>query len=177
MPLSEKFRPSPKSSAGGGSSLPLILRVIGLLTLITAFILTFLCLFAGHNKSFLKDYPVFSLNTSRLGQNWLVELEQKISDVDINLNDLRRRNSPVDLRDALAVPTPVAAAPSTLITVAPRLRERQVASLFDEATDNAGELLDSAQSKIEVQASSLQSAVAGECDVKQTLSIARPVSP
>jgi hypothetical protein len=33
----------------------------------TAFVLTFLCLFAGSSRGFMQDYAILTLNTSRLG--------------------------------------------------------------------------------------------------------------
>lgn len=47
------------------------LAILPLLTCTAALILSFLCLFAGHKASFMEDYHLITLNTSRIGYNLL----------------------------------------------------------------------------------------------------------
>lgn len=51
-----------------------------------ALILSFLCLFAGHKKSFLEDYSLLTLNTSMLGET-LLEENRTSSNPILNLLD------------------------------------------------------------------------------------------
>ncbi|GAB7365157.1 hypothetical protein MBLNU230_g6244t1 [Neophaeotheca triangularis] len=46
-----------------------ILALIPLALSLTALILTFLALFAGHKQSFMQDYDIITLNTSQIGTN------------------------------------------------------------------------------------------------------------
>jgi hypothetical protein len=45
------------------------IAVLPVLCCTAALILSFLCLFAGHQKGFLEDYSLLTLNTSAIGQN------------------------------------------------------------------------------------------------------------
>lgn len=51
---------------------------------IAALILGFLCIFAGHKKDFMEDYHILTLNTSRIGQNVLSELDSSSSSSSSN---------------------------------------------------------------------------------------------
>ncbi|KAF1951837.1 integral membrane protein-like protein [Byssothecium circinans] len=44
------------------------LAILPIVCTAVALILSFLCLFAGHKKSFMEDYHILTLNTSRLGE-------------------------------------------------------------------------------------------------------------
>lgn len=46
-----------------------ITAIFPLLLAIVAFVLSMLCLFAGHKKGFMEDYHIITLNTSTLGHN------------------------------------------------------------------------------------------------------------
>lgn len=45
--------------------------IVPVLLCVAALILSFLCLFAGHKKNFMEDYHLLTLNTSRLGYEFL----------------------------------------------------------------------------------------------------------
>lgn len=46
-----------------------LLPIVPLVLALAAFILGFLCIFAGNKTSFMQDYPVLTLNISRIGQS------------------------------------------------------------------------------------------------------------
>lgn len=48
-----------------------------------ATLLAFLCVFAGHKPGFMEDHAVFTLNTSRVGESILQELDSKIMSVKL----------------------------------------------------------------------------------------------
>lgn len=122
-----------------------VLAILSVLVTSIAFILSFLCVYAGHTPGMMENYAVFTLNTSQIGQNVLQELDAKISSVKL------RRDVPIIL------PT-ITAAPTTLITMAPR----DIASDFSALTSKAASDVSSVKSAAGSKASSVESAVASK---------------
>lgn len=83
-----------------------LLAILAVLITATALILSILCVFAGHKPAMMPEYAVFTLNTSRIGEHWRQELDSKIMSVHLK-------------RSVVVLPT-VTAAPTTLVTNAPR---------------------------------------------------------
>ncbi|KAK1081009.1 hypothetical protein LTR33_005054 [Friedmanniomyces endolithicus] len=110
-----------------------------------ALLLSVLCVNAGHKAGLMEDYAVFTLNTSRIGENILQNLDNKISSIHL------KRSEPMLFFD----PT-ITTASTTLITMAPR----GLVSGFDSLTAEAGSAVDSAGSAAESKATSVESAVA-----------------
>lgn len=125
------------------------LATLPLLVLATAFILSFLCVFAGHKPGFMDNYPIFTLNVTRMGQNLIQELDGKILSLDLNLNELMKRSEPEQ------VPVTVTMPPQAMITKAPR----DLGDIFDSATEEVGDQFGEATSKIGGQVNSIESAV------------------
>ncbi|TKA66852.1 hypothetical protein B0A55_09999 [Friedmanniomyces simplex] len=129
--------------------LPVILTAIALL-------LSILCVFAGQKPGMMEDHAIFTLNTSRIGENILQKLDSKISSIHL------KRSEPIQLFR----PT-ITAAPTTLITMAPRGLASDLNSLTDNAgseidslTSDAGSAVNSAGSAVQSKATSIGSAVA-----------------
>lgn len=87
------------------------LAILPLLVLMTAFILSFLCVFAGHKSGFMDNYPIFTLNVTRMGQNFIQELDGKILSLDFNMSDIMKRSEPELLSATLTV------APVTMLSL------------------------------------------------------------
>ncbi|KAK4502916.1 hypothetical protein PRZ48_006343 [Zasmidium cellare] len=133
------------------------LAILPLLVLMTAFILSFLCVFAGHKPGFMDNYPIFTLNVTRMGQNLIQELDGKILSLDFNMSDIMKRSEPE------LVPTTVTLAPTTMITMAPRDIDDLVGeatSKFGEVKSNVGGKITSVQSAVESKATSVAGMVA-----------------
>ena len=122
-----------------------IFALLPILAIITAFVLSFLCVYAGHTPGMMEEYAIFTLNTSRIGQNIRQDLDNKIMDFNFNF----KRSAPVPV--ALPVITP---APTTLITLAPR---GGIGGAFSSLTAKGGSEINSAQSEVHSKANSLES--------------------
>lgn len=138
------------------------LAILPLLVLMTAFILSFLCVFAGHKAGFMDNYPIFTLNVTRMGQNLIQELDSKILSLDFNMGDIMKRSEPEIL------PATVTMAPTTMITVAP-VDPRGLTDLIGEAStkiagvkSDVGSAFSSAQSAVESKATSVEGVVGSE---------------
>lgn len=123
-----------------------LIAILPVLVTITAFILSFLCVYAGHTPGMMEEYAIFTLNTSRIGENIKQELDGKISNFDFNF----KRSAPI--RAAVPVVTP---APTTLITLAPR---GGIGGEFSSLTAEGGSKVNSAESEAHSKAKSLESA-------------------
>jgi hypothetical protein len=135
---------APKSPSRTSTKLRLF-AILPVLVTITAFILSFLCVYAGHTPGMMEEYAIFTLNTSRIGQNIRQDLDNKIMDFNFNL----KRSAPLPI--ALPVITP---APTTLITLAPR---GGIGGAFSSLTAKGGSEINSAQSEVHSKAKSLES--------------------
>jgi hypothetical protein len=127
--------------------LPVIITAIALL-------LSVLCVYAGSKPGMMDNYAVFTLNTSRVGENVLRDINGAIKSVDIKFKRSESMDAPV------AVITP---APTTMVTMAQRDIEvtnmaSGIESAFDSATSKVGSKATSAKSQVASKASSAQSA-------------------
>lgn len=121
----------------------------------TALILSFLCVFAGNTPNFMSDYSVFTLNTTRLGQNAVEKIDDKIMSFNVTKIITKR-----DLPAAVIVD-------AAMITDAPYLYARQdIGDIFSDLTagagsikSDAGDAIDSVQTAITSKISSAASAV------------------
>ena len=82
--------------------LPVIITAIALL-------LSVLCVYAGSKPGMMDNYAVFTLNTSRVGENVLRDINGAIKSVDIKF----KRSEPMDAPVAMITP-----APTTMMTAA-----------------------------------------------------------
>ena len=158
LSLARKFGQS-KSSANASAvrkprSRAANLRLFALLPVLCtaiAFLLSFLLVYAGHKPGMMEEYAVFTLNTSRIGENMLQELDAKIESIHF------KRSEPVFLPTATATTTPtITAAPTTMITMAPRGLRSDLTSL----QSHAGSAIHSAGSAVQSKATSIESEAA-----------------
>jgi hypothetical protein len=94
----------------------------------------------------MEEYAIFTLNTSRIGENIRQELDDKIMNFDFSF----KRSAPV----RVAVPA-VTPAPTTLITLAAR---GGIGGAFSSLTAEGGSKVDSAESAAKSKAKSLEHA-------------------
>ncbi|KAK3071714.1 hypothetical protein LTR53_008143 [Teratosphaeriaceae sp. CCFEE 6253] len=147
---------APKPRMSGTNKIRLLAILPVILTAI-ALLLSILCVFAGHKPGMMESYAVFTLNTSRIGENILQNLDAKISSVHF------KRSEPVFVGEIR--PT-VTASPTTIITMAPRGLGSALSSLtskagsdIDSLTSDAGSAVHSASSAVHSKATSIESAV------------------
>ncbi|KAK3675485.1 hypothetical protein LTR78_004568 [Recurvomyces mirabilis] len=122
--------------------LPVTLTAIALL-------LAFLCVYAGNKPGYMEDYAVFTLNVSRIGENQLASLDQKINSIHLK----REVSLP-----AIATPTvtsgpSISNIPTTFMTMAPR-------GVISSLTAKAGSDVSAATSAAHSKATSIGSAAA-----------------
>jgi ElaB/YqjD/DUF883 family membrane-anchored ribosome-binding protein len=127
--------------------LPVIITAIALL-------LSVLCVHTGSKPGMMDNYAVFTLNTSRVGENVLRDINGAIKSVDIKF----KRSEPMDAPVAMITP-----APTTMMTMAQRAVDinnmaSDVESSFDSVTSKAGSKVTSVKSQAASKASSAQSA-------------------
>lgn len=114
-----------------------------------AFILSVLCVFAGNKPGMMDDYAVFTLNTSRIGENVLAELNGAIKSADFKF----KRSEPETAPAAIITP-----APTTMITMAPRDILSDIQSLNTKGSSKA----ESAKSALSSKATAVKSDVASK---------------
>jgi hypothetical protein len=131
--------------------LPLILTGI-------AFILSVLCVYAGSKPGMMDDYAVFTLNTSRMGENVLAEINDKINAVDIKF----KREEVLTMTAPVVLITP---APTTMLTVLPRDFMSEISDINSKASSK----VDSAKSNIESKATSVTSEIASKASSAQSV--------
>ena len=122
--------------------LPVIITAIALL-------LSVLCVHAGSKPGMMDNYAVFTLNTSRVGENVLRDINGAIKSVDIKF----KRSEPIDAPVAMITP-----APTTMVTMAQRDLVDDIKSDARSVTSKAGSKVTSAKSQAASKASSAQSA-------------------
>jgi hypothetical protein len=130
--------------------LPVILTAIALL-------LSVLCVYAGSKPGMMDNYAVFTLNTSRVGENVLSDINGAIKAVDIKF---KRSEEFVMMTAPAAMITP---APTTMVTMAQRDLHQIVNSEAGEFTSKAGSLT----SKAGAKATSAKSVVASKASSAQ----------
>jgi hypothetical protein len=129
-----------------------LFAILPVLVTIVAFVLSFLCVYAGHTPGMMEEYAIFTLNVSRIGQNWRQEIDSKITNFDFNFK--RSVVIPSDMPTATVAPT-------TLITLAPR---GGIGNKFSSLTKDAGSAIDSAETHIKSDANSVKSKVESKAD-------------
>lgn len=140
----KESKPKKPMSAKGKLRLFVALPVI--ITAI-AFLLSILCIYAGSKPGMMEDYAVFTLNTSRLGENVLQDIDGKIKSIDLKF----KRDEPMEPATApVAMITP---APTTLVTMAPR----DIVSDIESLTSKAGFKASSVKTDVASKASSVKS--------------------
>jgi hypothetical protein len=122
--------------------LPIIITAIALL-------LSVLCVCAGSKPGMMDNYAVFTLNTSRVGENVLRDINGAIKSVDIKF----KRSEVIDAPVAMITP-----APTTIITIAQRGIASDFESNVGSLTSKVGSKATSAKSQVASKASSAQSA-------------------
>ncbi|CAK4011654.1 hypothetical protein AC578_2023 [Lecanosticta acicola] len=145
-----------KNSATSGRMQPY--AVLPVLVMTTAFVLSFLCVFAGNKPGYMEDYAFFTLNVSRVGENLIQDFDDKI--YAINLNNLINPSEPKNVPTATAT-----TAPTAMITRAPR----DLSNLVGDLSSDLGGAESAVQSKVSVvnsaagsEASALESAAASK---------------
>ncbi|KAI7285060.1 hypothetical protein KC343_g3582 [Hortaea werneckii] len=137
---------------------PLFLSILAAIVATIAMVLAILAVFAGNKPSNMTDYYVFRLNTSRIGQNLIEEVDNKIMSVKF---DLKRELPAPAMATATSIVTPrtqIISAPTTLITMAPRGTVDEITEGVGEFTSKAGSLKSDAGSAISSKASAVESA-------------------
>lgn len=138
-----------KDFAMSGRMQPLALFPV--LVMMTAWILSFLCVFAGNKPGYMEDYAVFTLNVSRVGENLIQDFDNKI--YAINFTSLTKRS--LDIGDA----------PLPTITAAPSLMVRDdLDNIVDGLTSKAA----GAASAVESKASAAKSAVGSKASALES---------
>ncbi|OQN95852.1 hypothetical protein B0A48_18137 [Cryoendolithus antarcticus] len=167
----DQLSTKPKQSMTGAGKARLFLALPFTLTAI-AFLLSFLLVFAGSKPGMMEDYSVFMLNTSRIGENILEKVNDRIQ--GFNLSSIHdKRSEPVSVVavptlafDPLIVETPATVYEAMLpqITSAPSvaLRERDVASALNSLTSKAGGAASSVTRALSSKAASLEAAASSE---------------
>jgi ElaB/YqjD/DUF883 family membrane-anchored ribosome-binding protein len=130
---------------------------LGLPVIITAvaLLLSVLCVYAGSKPGMMDNHAVFTLNTSRVGENVLRDINGAIKSVDIKF----KRSEPMDAPVAMITPDP-----TTMVTMAQRdLSDfnnlaSDADSAFNSATSKVGSKVTSAKSQAASKVSSVHSA-------------------
>jgi hypothetical protein len=120
-----------------------------------AFILSILCVYAGSKPGMMDNYAVFTLNTSRIGENVIDDINGAIKSIDIKF---KRADLPAPAPVAMITPVP-----TTMLTVVPR-----EAFDFDTLTSQAASKLSSAESGIESKATSAKSEISSKASSAQS---------
>lgn len=155
----EKFESKPKKPMTATGKLRLFIALPVIITGI-AFILSILCVYAGSKPGMMDNYAVFTLNTSRLGENVLADINGAIKSIDIKF---KRAELPASAPVAMITP-----APTTMLTVVSRQLLSDMASDISDLTSEAGSKLTSAKSNIQSKASSAKSAVSSKASSAQS---------
>ncbi|KAI6909823.1 hypothetical protein KC318_g1371, partial [Hortaea werneckii] len=138
---------------------PLFLSILAAIIATIAMVLAILAVFAGNKPSNMSDYYVFRLNTSRIGQNLIQEVDNKIMSVKFDLKRELPAPAAATATPVVTPRTPITSAPTTLITMAPRDIADDVSKKAGEITSKAGSLKGDAKSAISSKASAVESAV------------------
>jgi hypothetical protein len=150
----EKFESKPKKPMTAAGKLRLFIALPVILTGI-AFVLSILCVKAGSKPGMMDKYAVFTLNTSRIGENVLADINGKIKSIDIKF---KRAELPASAPVAMITP-----APTTMLTVVPR-----EFTAFDSLTAKASSKVESAKSGLESKATSVKSEVSSKASSAQS---------
>ena len=143
---SRKSHTNTKSSGHGSRKIGMSrgLTILSVLIMAVAFILGMLCIFAGRKPGMMEDYAIFTLNTSRIGENIRQDLDDEIKSIHF------KRAQPVYIRGSTAT-----IAPASLVTVRPR----GLTDEFDTITKEAHSRIHHASSRIHSAASSAESEI------------------
>ena len=149
--------PSPTRAVRFAAILPTVIIAI-------AFILGFLCIFAGNKPGYMEDYFVFRLNTTRIGSNLIKKIDDKIMDYHFELKRDIPEPALATVTSASVPVTTVTPGPATTITMAPRGIDDFLEDITSDAAEAKSDLGDAAESKasaveskVESKASAVQS--------------------
>ncbi|KAI5358351.1 hypothetical protein Slin15195_G108040 [Septoria linicola] len=143
--------------------------ILPVLVIATAFILSFLCVFAGNKPGYMEGYHVFTVNATRFGQNAVEKIDQKV--MGLNLSKiLTKRDLPAEPVSVSATATvTITTVPAAYITLAPRNPDGLddfvddisdgIASVKSDAGDAIGGAITSVKDGIESKATAVASAV------------------
>lgn len=127
--------------------------ILPLLVLATSFILSILIVFAGNKPNFMEDYALFTLNTSRIGQNAIEKLDNKI--LSFNVTKIVHVK-----RDVVLLPLTTTTTQASAPTVQPRGLDDIVDALTSDISSlktKAGGRITSVESAISSKATALAS--------------------
>jgi hypothetical protein len=155
----ESFESKPKKPMTATGKLRLFIALHVIITGI-AFILSILCMYAGSKPGMMDNYAVFTLNTSRIGENVLDDINGAIKAIDVKF---KRAELPASAPVAMITP-----APTTMLTIVPRNIASDINSGFDSLTDGVGSKATSAKSNIESKATSAKSVVSSKASSAQS---------
>jgi hypothetical protein len=155
----ESFESKPKKPMTATGKLRLFIALHVIITGI-AFILSILCMYAGSKPGMMDNYAVFTLNTSRIGENVLDDINGAIKAIDVKF---KRAELPASAPVAMITP-----APTTMLTIVPRNIASDINSGFDSLTDEVGFKATSAKSNMESKATSAKSVVSSKASSAQS---------
>lgn len=140
--------------------------ILPALLIATAFILSFLVVFAGNTPGYMESYNVFTVNATRFGQNAVEKIDSKV--MGLNVSKILNKREIV-LAEPVSVLATLTAAPTATITLAPRNPDgldsfvngltSDIASVKSNAEDSIGGAITSVKSGIESKVTAVASAV------------------
>jgi hypothetical protein len=135
-----------------------LIAIIPVLVALAALVLSFLCVFAGNSPGFMEPYSIFTLNTTRLGQNAVEKIDNKIMGFNITKVITKRSLRPVRVVDSL--PPTITEAPILIID------RRQLGDLVDDLSEgvaglksDAGDAVDSVKGAVSSKVTEVSGAV------------------
>ena len=154
---SQHKQKKPMSATG---KLRLFLGIPVILTAI-ALLLSVLCVYAGSKPGMMDNYAVFTLNTSRVGENVLRDINGAIKAVDIKF----KRSEEFSMMTAPV--TMITPAPTTMMTMAQCDLAEIVNSGSDKLTSKVGSKVSSVKSEVTSKATSAKSQVTSKASSAQ----------
>lgn len=158
----------PSNGPSRRPGLPTSVAVISILVVFVALILSILCLFAGSKPGFLEEYSIFTLNVSRIGENFRDKIDDEIRSIHIKRS---LQPSRPDVPAAM-----ITAPPTTLIQVRSPVAldlpgGSDVDSLLDGAKSKAKKLTNEAGQEVSSVKSAAESAASSAIDSLQEKAI------
>ncbi|EGP90143.1 unnamed protein product [Zymoseptoria tritici ST99CH_1A5] len=126
-----------------------LFAIIPVLVIATATVLAFLCVFAGNKPGFMESYSIFTLNTTRLGQNAVEKVDNKILSFNIT-KVITKRDVPAPAQVVVF---------DAMITPPPELQARQLGDFVNEVKSKADGALDNVEGAISSKASEVGGAI------------------
>lgn len=129
-----------------------ILAIFPIIATGIALLLALLCVYAGHKPGYMEHYALFTLNVSRVGENVLQGLDDKISSVHF------KRDANTTPTGLAVMPTITSAPASTFLTLQRKDVLSEISSLAAKASSDVSEATSAIASKV----TSAESAVASK---------------